>query len=198
MLGFTLVASVLTGVLFGALPALTARPDLAEVMKEENARAGGGFGPRRARGVLVVSQVAFSFMLLIAAGLMLRSFWKLQQVDPGFRPENVLTARVSLNWSKYDEDGEGARVRPRSCCKARGGTRGALGRAQLLDAARPGAALQPALPDRGPAGRGGRAGRRSTFRVVSPRYFETIGQRLVRGRAFEDRDDENGTRPSPS
>ena len=70
-------------------------------MKEESSRAGGGGGPRRARGLLVVSQVAFSFMLLIAAGLMLRSFWKLQQVDAGFRPENVLTARVSLNWSKY-------------------------------------------------------------------------------------------------
>ena len=104
VLVFTLVVSVLTGMLFGALPALTARPELAEVMKQESSRAGGGFGPRRARGLLVVSQVAFSFMLLIAAGLMLRSFWKLQQVDPGFRSENVLTARVALNWSKYDTD----------------------------------------------------------------------------------------------
>ena len=146
------VASVLTGVLFGALPALTARPDLAEVMKEENARAGGGFGPRRARGVLVVSQVAFSFMLLIAAGLMLRSFWKLQQVDAGFRPENVLTARVLAELDEVRRRREGARVRLRGRDASSRRTRGALGRAQLLGAARPVPALQPAA-SRSRAGR---------------------------------------------
>ena len=157
MLGFTLVASVLTGILFGALPALTARPELAEVMKEESSRAGGGGGPRRARGLLVVSQVAFSFMLLIAAGLMLRSFWKLQQVDAGFRPENVLTARVSLNWSKYDADDKVRRFGEELLRKLEARPAGALGRAQLLGAARAVAALQPAVPDRGPAGRARRA-----------------------------------------
>ena len=58
---------------------------------------------QRARSLLLVAQVAVSFMLLIGAGLMLRSFIKLQQVNPGFSPENVLTMRVDLNWSKYME-----------------------------------------------------------------------------------------------
>jgi predicted permease len=188
VLGFTLVASVLTGVLFGALPALTARPDLAEVMKQENARAGGGHGPRRARGLLVVSQVAFSFMLLIAAGLMLRSFWKLQQVDPGFKPENVLTARVSLNWTKYGEDGSvrkfGQELLRRLESEPEVRT-AALSFNVPLAQSQPfnqrfrieGRPVERDLP---------------TFdaRIVTPRYFETIGQRVVRGRAFEDRDDE--------
>jgi len=193
VLGFTLVVSVLTGMLFGALPALTARPEIAEVMKEENSRAGGGFGQRRARGVLVVSQVAFSFMLLIAAGLMLRSFWKLQQVDPGFRTDNVLTAGVALNWSKYDTDEKVRRFGEE------------LVRKVEADPEVSSAALSFSIP-LGQAhpynrrfqieGRPIEEAARPTldFRVVSPRYFETIGQRLVRGRAFE-LGDEHGTLP---
>jgi putative ABC transport system permease protein len=188
VLGFTLVASVLTGVLFGALPALTARPELAEVMKEENTRAGGGGGPRRARSLLVVSQVAFSFMLLIAAGLMLRSFWKLQQVDAGFRPENVLTARVSLNWSKYDEDAKVRRFGEELLRKLEADPQV---RSAALSFSVPLAQTQPFNRRFQIEGRPVEQDARPSldFRVVSPRYFETIGQRLVRGRAFEDRDE---------
>jgi putative ABC transport system permease protein len=188
VLGFTLLASVLTGVLFGALPALTARPELAEVMKQESTRAGGGYGPRRARGLLVVSQVAFSFMLLIAAGLMLRSFWKLSQVDPGFEPENVLTARVSLNWTKYGQDGE----------------RRKFGQELLRRLESEPEVRSAALSFNVPLAQSNQFNQRFRIegrpverdlptldpRVVTPRYFETIGQRVVRGRAFEDRDDE--------
>jgi len=193
VLGFTLVVSVLTGMLFGALPAFTTRPEIAEVMKQESSRAGGGFGPRRARGLLVVSQVAFSFMLLIAAGLMLRSFWKLQQVDPGFRTDNVLTAGVALNWSKYDTDDK---------VRSFGDE---LVRKVEADPEVSSAALSFSIP-LGQAhpynrrfqieGRPIEEAARPTldFRVVSPRYFETIGQRLVRGRAFEP-GDEHGTLP---
>jgi putative ABC transport system permease protein len=184
VLGFTLVVSVLTGMLFGALPALSARPELAEVMKEESSRAASGFGPRRARSLLVVSQVAFSFMLLIAAGLMLRSFWKLQQIDPGFRSENVLTAGVALNWSKYDTDD-----------KVRGFGDELLRRLEA-DPDVGSAALSYNVPlgQSQPFNRRfqieGRPVEESArpsldFRVVSPRYFETIGQRLVSGRFFE-------------
>jgi predicted permease len=188
VLGFTLVASVLTGVLFGALPALTARPELAEVMKEENTRAGGGGGPRRARGLLVVSQVAFSFMLLIAAGLMLRSFWKLQQVDPGFRPENVLTARVSLNWSRYDVDGKVRRFGEELLRKLEADPQV---RSAALSFSVPLAQTTPFNRRFQIEGRPVERDARPSldFRVVSPRYFETIGQRVVRGRAFEDGDD---------
>jgi predicted permease len=188
VLGFTLLASVLTGVLFGALPALTARPDLAEVMKQESTRAGGGYGPRRARGLLVVSQVAFSFMLLIAAGLMLRSFWKLQQVDPGFRPENVLTARVSLNWTKYGEDGERRKFGQELLRRLES-------EPELRSAALSfNVPLAQSQPFNQPFRIEGRPVERDLptldARVVTPRYFDTIGQRVVRGRAFEDGDDE--------
>ena len=193
VLGFTLVASVLTGILFGALPALTARPELAEVMKEESSRAGGGGGPRRARGLLVVSQVAFSFMLLIAAGLMLRSFWKLQQVDAGFRPDNVLTARVSLNWSRYDQDAKVRRFGEELLRKLEADPEV---RSAALSYSVP---LAQSSPYNRPFQIEGRPVERDArpsldFRVVSPRYFETIGQRVVRGRAFEDKD-EPGAQP---
>jgi putative ABC transport system permease protein len=192
VLGFTLVASVLTGVLFGALPALTARPELAFVMKEESSRAGGGGGPRRARGLLVVSQVAFSFMLLIAAGLMLRSFWKLQQVDAGFRAENVLTARLSLNWSKYDED---AKVRRFGQDLLRRLEADPEVRSAALSFSVPLAQTPPFNRRFQIEGRPVERDARPSldFRVVSPRYFETIGQRLAHGRGFEDRDDERAT-----
>ncbi len=188
VLGFTLVASVLTGILFGALPALTARPELAEVMKEESSRAGGGGGPRRARGLLVVSQVAFSFMLLIAAGLMLRSFWKLQQVDAGFRPENVLTARVSLNWSKYDAGDKVRRFGEELLRKLEADPQV---RSAALSFSVPLAQTQPFNRQFQIEGRPVERDARPSldFRVVSPRYFETIGQRVVRGRAFEDQDE---------
>jgi predicted permease len=187
VLAFTLVASVLTGVLFGSLPALTARPELALVMKEESSRAGGGSGPRRARGLLVVSQVAFSFMLLIAAGLMLRSFWKLQQVDAGFRPENVLTARVSLNWSKYDED---AKVRAFGDELLRKLEADPQVSSAALSFSVPLAQSQPFNRRFQIEGRPVEQDARPSldFRVVSPRYFETIGQRLLQGRAFADGD----------
>jgi putative ABC transport system permease protein len=192
VLGFTLVVSVLTGMLFGALPALTARPELAEVMKQESSRASSGFGPRRARSLLVVSQVAFSFMLLIVAGLMLRSFWKLQQIDPGFRSENVLTAGVGLNWSKYDSDD-----------KVRGFGEELLRRLEADPEVRS-AALSYNVPlgQSQPFNRHfqieGRPVEESArpsldFRVVSPRYFETIGQRLVSGRSFEAGDHSKAT-----
>ena len=188
VLGFTLLVSVLTGMLFGALPAFTARPEIAEVMKEESSRASSGFGPRRARGVLVVSQVAFSFMLLIAAGLMLRSFWKLQQVDPGFRSENVLTAGVALNWSKYDTDDK---VRRFGLDLLRNVEAEPEVRSAALSFSVP---LAQSNPFNRPFQIEGRpveeAARPSLdFRVVSPRYFETIGQRLVRGRFFTEGDD---------
>jgi predicted permease len=190
VLVFTLVVSVLTGMLFGALPALTARPELALVMKQESSRAGGGFGPRRARSLLVVSQVAFSFMLLIAAGLMLRSFWKLQQVDPGFRSENVLTAGLSLNWSKYDT---GDKVRRFGQDLLQKVDADPEVRSAALSYSVPLGQSQPYNRRFQIEGRPVEEAARPTldFRVVSPRYFETIGQRLVRGRFFEAGDDQN-------
>jgi predicted permease len=98
---FTLVLSIFTGLFFGLMPALTVKPNLQSVLKEGGAQSTSGTMRNRLRSLLVVAQVAVSFALLIGAGLMLRSFDKLQRVDPGFNPERVLVMRVSANWSKY-------------------------------------------------------------------------------------------------
>jgi predicted permease len=97
---FALVVSVVTGLFFGTLPGLPSAEALARTSGSEG-RAAGGRGGRRTRTVLVVSQLALSFTLLIGAALMLRSFAKLQAVDPGFRVENVLTMGLHLNWSTH-------------------------------------------------------------------------------------------------
>jgi putative ABC transport system permease protein len=97
---FTLVVSVATGLIFGLLPALSTRQSLVTSLKEGGQSAAGA-GRRRLRGALVVAQVAVSFALLVGAGLMLRSLFNLQKVNPGFDPERVLVMRVTANWSKY-------------------------------------------------------------------------------------------------
>ncbi len=99
---FTLGLSVLTGIVFGLAPALTAsRPDLTGALRNSRAHGLMSFGLRSFRGWLVVSELALAVVLLVAAGLLVRSFNKLVAVDLGFDRENVLTARISLPRSSY-------------------------------------------------------------------------------------------------
>src|SRR5262249_51215252 len=98
---FTLAVSVATGLVFGLLPAFSLRQNLVPSLKEGGGQTAGGAGRLRLRGALVVAQVAASFVLLIGAGLMLRSLFKLQEVNPGFDPERVVVMRVTANWSKH-------------------------------------------------------------------------------------------------
>ena len=94
VLGFSMLISLTTGMLFGLLPALRfSRPDLNISLKEGG--IGGGFHGRGSRNALMLSEVALAVMLLVGAGLLIRSFVKLTGVDPGYRAENVLTARLS-------------------------------------------------------------------------------------------------------
>jgi predicted permease len=101
---FTLGISILTGLIFGLVPALSQRLNLVTSLKEGSANATVKASGVRLRNVLVAGQVALSFVLLIAAGLMVRSFVKLQQVNAGYNPENVLTANVPLSFSKYNSN----------------------------------------------------------------------------------------------
>src|SRR5262249_48757196 len=102
VLGFTLAISLLTGAIFGLIPALqVSKTDVNESLKEGERSSAGGFRSRRLRSLLVVSEVALALMLLIGAGLMIKSFLHLQERNLGFNPEKVLTMRIVLPQYKY-------------------------------------------------------------------------------------------------
>jgi putative ABC transport system permease protein len=105
VLAFTFGVSVLTGVVFGLLPALSAsKTDLSESLKEGGSRGStAGQGARRLRNSLVIAEIAITAVLLACAGLMIRSFRAIQSVDPGFRPERVMTFDFALPSAKYKE-----------------------------------------------------------------------------------------------
>jgi putative ABC transport system permease protein len=158
-------------------------------------RAGGRSGDdaprRRVRRVLVVSEVALGTVLLVGAGLLVRSFLALQQVDLGFRAERVLTFRLSLPWTRYPtrEAGTAFARRLEDRLRALPGVE-AVGAASALPF--------DDLPNWStPYSFDGvdektRGGREADTRSVSPGWFETIGARFVAGRAFEESDDHEG------
>jgi predicted permease len=109
VLAFTFVVSILTGLVFGIAPAIRAvRTDLNSALKAggRSTQGDGGFtGPgNRLRGALVISELALSLMLLIGAGLLIRSFVSLEGVPPGFNPSHVISMRLSANGPKYQDD----------------------------------------------------------------------------------------------
>ncbi|HTQ59287.1 MAG TPA: ABC transporter permease [Candidatus Solibacter sp.] len=102
VLAFTLAVSLLTGILFGLAPVLAAfRVSLNETLKESGSQSGTGTGTRRAQRVLMVAEIALSFVLFIGAGLLMKSFHQLTAIQPGFDPHGVLTARIALPLDQY-------------------------------------------------------------------------------------------------
>ncbi len=103
-LGFTFALAFLTTIIFGLLPALqSSKVNLNEALKEGGRGETQGRGQRRLRPLLVVSEIALAMILLVGAGLMLKSFWRLNHVDPGFSPAGVLTAQIDPTYKEFDE-----------------------------------------------------------------------------------------------
>jgi putative ABC transport system permease protein len=185
-LAFGLLISLVTGALFGLFPALQAsRPDLNGTLKE-GSRGGGGAGGQRVRGALVIAEVSLSVALLIGAGLLLRSFSKLQDVKLGFEPENLLTMRISLPRSRYQGDPEAWAFYTRLLreVKALPGVQDAA-LTSLAPLGGGGTSGEIQIPGRAAASDGGMPS--SAWRVVSPGYLRTLGIPL-RGRDFDERD----------
>jgi putative ABC transport system permease protein len=102
VLAMTFGVSVLTGILFGLVPALvSARPELTEALNEDGRGSTAGAHRSRLRNTLIVAETVLALVLLVSAGLLVKSFVRLQNVSPGFNPHNVLTAEISLPLVKY-------------------------------------------------------------------------------------------------
>lgn len=189
VVAFTLVCAFATGFLFGLLPAWSAsRRDAAATLKEAGGRSGsGGRHTQLVRSGLVVGEVALAVMLLSTAGLLVRSFEALQRQDPGFNPDGLVTARLSLPGTKYDipekriafADALLARVRALPGVQAAGITTGLpfSGGNGSASYSSPDIVVPPGAP--APHAR---------FRVVGSGYFETVGMKPLLGRLFDQTD----------
>jgi putative ABC transport system permease protein len=183
--GFTLSASVLTGIVFGLAPALQASsPNLNETLKEGGR---GSTGERhRARSVMVVAEVALALVLLIGAGLMLITFSRLQNIDAGFNPRNLLTMTLSLSPIRYSE-GPGARAFFKQLEQRINVLPGVEAAAFTNVVPLNGATVTTVSLD-GESFTNYGDQRLTVQSVVGADYFRTMGIPVIRGRAFSERE----------
>jgi predicted permease len=188
---FTFGVSLVAGIGLGLIPALSSRRSLVSALQDGRDPAAAAPGRLRMRNALIVAQVAISFVLLAGAGLMLRTLWKLRQIDPGFKTERVLTSRLDLNFTRYRDREKQLDFNERLLSRL---------------AAEPGV-VTAALAGRFPLAEGGpSSGRfridgrppvaeetlpRADFQRVSADYFKTIGVPVLQGRGVADADRDN-------
>ena len=183
VLVFAIAMSLATGIAFGLAPALVAtRIDLHQSLKE-GARDSGGAQRRRLRAALVIVETALALMLLVGAGLMMKSFVKLAAVNPGFDPSDVLTLKVSLPEARYDTDEKllGTMSRVSSELGALPGVE-AVGAVSFLPFAGPPSATRIAVEGRPPLPAGSELV--TQVNIVDTGFFRVLGIPLVRGRLF--------------
>jgi putative ABC transport system permease protein len=190
---FTACVALCTSVLFSLAPALRAlRIDLTDSLKDGGQSASSGGARQRFRNGLVVAQMALAVLLLVGAGLMLRSLWSLQRIPIGFDPSNVLTMRVSLPQSSYASPAEVVGFYERLIDRVRAlpGVR-AAGAARLLPLGSTigdfGLMVEGYVPPPGTNAKG-------DWQIVTDGYLEAMGERLVRGRAIAPADT-SGSQP---
>ncbi len=185
---FTLGISLLTGILFGLLPAISAsRPDLAATLNENGSRSGVGFRSGKLRSALVIGEMALTLVLVIGAALLIRTFLKLQAVDPGFATHNVISMAMSVSGDRFQKTAPVAQV-------IRDGTDRVLAVPGVIDVG-----VTNCLPMAGGFGMSfavvGRSNGNSPFTggagfsSISWRYFNALKIPLLRGRAFTEQDD---------
>ena len=201
VLVFTLALSLVTGLIFGLAPALQAsKPDLTSALKDENATVGHGSRRLSLRNLFVIGQVGISLVLLISAGLFIRSLRNAQSINPGFNPDNVLVVPLNINLLKYTKpQGRAFYQQVIEKVEALPGVESAT-LARVVPLSGGGRTTTVFIQGQEPAteattSEGGSAqdNNRSNIvnaNVVGLRYFETMGIPLLRGRDFtaEDRD----------
>ena len=184
VLAFTLAVSVLTGVVAGLLPAIRAsKTNLNDSLKQGLGRTDADSSGHRTRSVLVISEVALSLVLLIGAGLMIRTFSRLRNVDPGLDPHNVLTMSFSLSSTKYDKPIQQIAFYDQVLQRVRSlpgvAAAGAIDSLPLGD----GGSTQPIAVEGHPALAMSEQPE-VAVRVVEPGFFETMRIPLLEGRAL--------------
>ena len=186
---FTFGVSLLSGVLFGLAPAFHARAgSFFASLKEGGQRSTAGAGRQWLRRALVMAEVAFAAMLVIGGGLLIRSFWLLQKVDPGFDPDGVLSLQVSLPNATYPKPEQALGFYQRLTAEA--------SRIPGVESAAAMSGLPPNRPVNAndmelegvPKGPDAPPQNADYWQFVTRDYFKTMGIRLVEGRLFEPRD----------
>jgi predicted permease len=188
VLGFTLLVSVATGVIFGLAPAMQAvRFNQAETLKEGGRDAATGGSGKRLRSLLVMSEVAISLVLLIGAGLLINSFLRLRNVDPGFRPDNLLTMKIVLPQPKYEKHERRSAFYTDLVQRVQSlaGVRSAAVTTNL-PLYRQGNSISVAIEGRPDPPPGQEL--IVVTRIISPGYFNTMSIPLLKGRGLTDQD----------
>jgi putative ABC transport system permease protein len=192
VLGFTLIVALLAGILFGLAPALQmAKMDIRPALSDASRGITEGASPHRVRNVLVVTEVALAIVLLVGAGLLIRSFTRLQDVQPGFQPSNLLLVDLPLSPKVYAQPAQRMGFFDRLVERARhlpGVT--SAGGALVLPVTGNGTAIHFNIQGRAPKTPNDYI--TMGYRPVTSGYLETLRVRLLQGRLIEDSDTERG------